>query len=132
LVDQPGYWCDWVPCLTGCCLAYNGHEKFYEATRWIQYLIDHFLKPDAIASRSTLSSFNEFTFDHRADGIVAGCRRDNKQLFLIVVDNNAVRREVLTPADRRFVDEAPLAYESYLDAMEAERPSRRSRLRSVQ
>jgi hypothetical protein len=24
---QPGYWCQWVPCPHGCCLAWNGHEK---------------------------------------------------------------------------------------------------------
>lgn len=31
---QPGLWCDWVPCWDGCCLAYNGVEKFYASLEW--------------------------------------------------------------------------------------------------
>jgi hypothetical protein len=30
---QPGYWCQWVPCPHGCCLVWNGHEKFYARRR---------------------------------------------------------------------------------------------------
>ena len=49
---QPGYRCHWVPCVDGCCLAYDGNEKFYGPDRWLAYLIDHFLRPGALAAAS--------------------------------------------------------------------------------
>ena len=128
---QPGLWCDWVPCWGGCCFAYNGHEKFYAPTEWMAYLIGHFLAPGARAASSGRAEFAEFTFDHQLDGIVAGCRRDNKELFLIRVEANRVIEEVLRPADRRFEDREPLAYEKYLDDEAARSPRRRSRRRGV-
>ena len=36
-------------------------------------------------SRSGLPAFEHFTFDHRLDGMVVGCRRDTKELFAIQV-----------------------------------------------
>ena len=50
LAGQPGLWCHWVPCWDGCCLALDGLEKCYAPMRWLSYLIDHLLKPDAIAA----------------------------------------------------------------------------------
>ena len=108
-------------------MSYNGHEKFYRATEWMRYLIDHFLRPGAHAEDSGLHWFDGFTFDHRCDGVVAGCRRDNKELFLIRVEDNEVREEVLRPADPRYLDFPPLPYEAYLDAMDESRPRRRRR-----
>jgi hypothetical protein len=124
---QPGLWCDWVPCWDGCCLAYNGHEKFYSPTRWMSYLIEHFLIPGAHAAGSGLPQFEEFTFDHRLDGIVAGCRRDNKELFLIHVEASQVSEEILRPADRRFEERELLAYEKYKDEWAERSPRRRRR-----
>ncbi len=127
---QPGLHCDWVPCWGGCCLAYNGYERFYDPTAWMRYLIDHFLRPDAHASKSGLPSFGRFTFDHRCDGVIAGCRRDDKELFLIRVEDNEVREEVLPPADSRLIAREVLAYESYLDRQNDSRPRRRRKGRS--
>ena len=39
---QPSLWCGWQPCWDGCCLSFDGREKFYGATEWLGYLIDHF------------------------------------------------------------------------------------------
>lgn len=122
---QPSLWCQWVPCWDGCCLSYDGREKFYRSTEWMTYLIDHFLAPGAQARGSNLELFRGFSFDHQLDGIVAGCRRDNKELFLIVVDDNIVTCEVLREADLRYVDYPPLAYEALADAENARRPRRR-------
>ena len=127
---QPGLHCDWVPCWGGCCLAYNGYERFYDPPAWMRYLIDHFLRPDAHASKSGLPSFGRFTFDHRCDGVIAGCRRDDKELFLIRVEDNEVREEVLPPADSRLIAREVLAYESYLDRQNDSRPRRRRKGRS--
>ena len=75
---QPGLWCQWVPCWDGCCLAFDGHEKFYAAIPWLRYLIEHFLKPNAAASRRVDPMFANFSFDHRLDGMVVGCRRTTR------------------------------------------------------
>jgi hypothetical protein len=121
---QPGQWCDWVPCWDGCCLTFNGNEKFYSPVGWMRYLIAHFLKPGARASRTGDEQFRGFTFDHRLDGMIVGCRRDNKELYAIVVSNNRVRERVLRPADPRYVDRPPLPYELAIDR-DAKKPRKR-------
>lgn len=112
---QPGYWCDWEPCWDGCCFAYNGAEKFYGSVAWLRYLIDHFLKPGAVASTVDDPQFAGFTFDHRLDGTVVGCRRDTKELFAIDVRANEVEELVIRPGDSRYVDYPLLPYERALD-----------------
>ncbi|HET6625949.1 MAG TPA: hypothetical protein VFG63_06130 [Nocardioidaceae bacterium] len=112
---QPGLRCEWVPCWDGCCLSYSGVEKFYGAVEWLRYLILHFLKQGGKASRSNDPRFAGFTFDHVLDGMVIGCRRDNKELSSITVANNRVREKVLRPADQRYVDFPPLPYEAAID-----------------
>ncbi|MDT4923371.1 MAG: hypothetical protein QOG01_1084 [Pseudonocardiales bacterium] len=114
-VGQPSLWCGWTPCWDGCCLAHDGQEKFYSSTGWMAYLIDHFLAPGAHARRSGLDWFEDFTFDHTLNGIVACCRRDTRELYLIRVEQNAVREEVLWPADPRAADYGVLPYEAAFD-----------------
>jgi hypothetical protein len=62
---QPGYWCQWVPCPHGCCLVWNGHEKFYAGQAWLQYLIDHFLRRGAHAQTSGDPQFAELLLTTR-------------------------------------------------------------------
>ena len=112
---QPQLWCQWQACWQGCCLAFDGHEKFYQPVRWMEYLIEHFLQPGAEASRTRLPVFDEFSFDHRLNGLVVGCRRDNKELFGIRVRDNVVTTEILWAADARYVDYPPLPYEAEID-----------------
>ena len=106
---QPQLWCDWEVCWDGCCLTWSGKEKSYEMTRWLRYLIDHFLKPGARASGHP--GFEAFTFDHEVEGQVVGCRRDTKELFSISVRANRVRVKVLREADPRLAGFPPLPYE---------------------
>ncbi len=42
---QPGLWCKWVPTEDGQGIEWSGAEKFYEYTEWLEYLVEHFLKP---------------------------------------------------------------------------------------
>ena len=42
---QPGLWCQWVPNSDGTAIVWDGGEKFYEYTAWIEYLIENFFKP---------------------------------------------------------------------------------------
>ena len=131
---QPGPWCRWLPCWDGCCLSLDGEEKIYDPVRWLDYLIHHFLAPGAGASTSGEEVFDDFTFDHRLDGLVVGCRRDNKQLFTIRVEDNVIIQEILRPADPRYLDYPPLPYEEVIDRDRARSSSRKNggaRLRSL-
>ena len=80
---QPGYWCQWTPCPHGCCLTWDGVEKFYAGQAWLQYLIDHFLRPGALAQRSGDPQFADFTFDHQLNGVVVGEQQNLRELFII-------------------------------------------------
>ncbi len=122
---QPGLWCQWVPCWDGCCLAFNGLEKFYDPVKWLRYLIKHFLEPGAVASQRKNELFEDFTFDHVLEGMIVGCRRDNKELYAIVARDNRVRERILRPADERYLDRPPLPYELVLDREKADRRRRR-------
>jgi hypothetical protein len=59
---QPNLWCQWAPNPSGTALTRIGGDKFYDPLLWMQYLIDHFLRPDALASRGD-----------RVPGSAAGC-----------------------------------------------------------
>ncbi|MFI2761349.1 hypothetical protein ACH5A3_21145 [Streptomyces echinatus] len=85
---QPGLWCDWEPTDDGAGIRWNGSEKFYEATAWMQYLIDHFLKPGAAAKGQP--GFEEFTFDHVVSGVIHAQGDEPGDAWdLTVVDNQA-------------------------------------------
>jgi hypothetical protein len=124
---QPGYWCRWVPCWDGCCLALDGEEKIYQAERWLEYLRFHFLSTEAPARDSAF--LDGFTFNHQLDGMVVGCRRDNKELFAIIAEDGGIFREVLRPADPRYLDYPPLPYEVVNDRSRLQRTRRSRRVR---
>ena len=42
---QPGLWCQWIPTSNASGIKWDGKEKFYDYTEWLQYLLDNFLKP---------------------------------------------------------------------------------------
>ncbi|MGX7670363.1 hypothetical protein [Plantactinospora sp. DSM 117369] len=76
---QPGLWCQWVPSEDGCTLGWDEEEKFYDAERWMAYLVDTFLKPGAtlagelaapLPERVYAEEFAEFTFDHVVNGVI--------------------------------------------------------------
>ena len=96
---QPGYWCDWAPCPHGCCLKWNGFEKFSAGGAWLQYLIDHFLRRGAHAARSGDPQFEQFAFDHEMNGFVVGERHDTRELFALIVQEDEVQRVVLRDGD---------------------------------
>jgi hypothetical protein len=132
---QPGLWCRWVPCWDGCCLSLDGEEKIYQPVQWLNYLIDTFLVPGAAAASSGLACFDDFSFDHVLEGLVVGCRRDDKELFAIRVVDSVVTEESLRPADPRYRDYPPLPYEEVIDRDRAwsrrRKSSGRGRLRSA-
>ena len=42
---QPGLWCQWMPGEDGACIQWDEGEKFYDYVNWLEYLIEHFLRP---------------------------------------------------------------------------------------
>jgi len=112
---QPQLYCQWQVCWEGCCLSFDGNEKFYEPVQWLRYLIDHFLAPGAKASAAGLPAFAAFSFDHRLDGLIIGNRRDTREMFAICVDDNVVREKVLVPGANTYRGRPRLPYEEAID-----------------
>ena len=91
---------DWKPCPSGCCLGWDSRtEKSRMAEEWLQYLIDHFLRPGAKARISGRPDFERFTFDHVVNGTIAAERDDTRQLWLIRCKDNEISTEQLVPPD---------------------------------
>lgn len=88
---QPGLWCQWVPTDDGEFIEWDGGEKFYESVAWMEYIIDHFLKPGAEAFKSSDPQFNKFTFDHICNGEIEAQGEDPDDIWKLVVENNSVR-----------------------------------------
>lgn len=87
---QPGLWCQWVPNEDGTAVEWDRDEKFYEADRWMAYLVDHFLRPGAHASAAGDPQFAEFTFDHALDGEIEAQGEEPGDRWLLRVEANTV------------------------------------------
>lgn len=92
---RPGSASPWQPCSSGCCLRLEGDVDCQLSVKWLRYLIRQFLAPAAAASRSGLSTYRRFTFDHSLDGLVAGVRGRSGELHLISVVGNRVTTKAL-------------------------------------
>lgn len=88
----PGPTCGWEPSACGGFLSWTGQERSNDAREWIPYLIDHFLREGAHASRSGVADFEAFTFDHVVNGAVAASRQDSGRLYLLLLEDNTLRR----------------------------------------
>lgn len=107
--SQPSLWCDWEPNDEGTEIRWNGTEKFYESTRWMLYLVGHFLMPGAVvhdlmaiamdqpvAEQALLvgaAEFEHFTFDHDVNGTITAQGEDPSDQWRLVVTHNIVARE---------------------------------------
>jgi hypothetical protein len=112
---EPGLWCPWTATSDGTALAHDGIEKAYQAVRWLQYLIDTFLREGATAATTGDPVFADFSFDHVCDGAVAACRRDTGRLSILLVTDNGVEERVLLPGVPDGVVWAGLPYEAEID-----------------
>ena len=89
---QPGLWCNWEVTEEGKYIQWNDMEKFYNDAEWMSYIIQHFLKPDAIAKK-------ELPFlqcNHTLNGKIFCQGEDyDDTSFIIVEDNNVSRRKAI-------------------------------------
>jgi hypothetical protein len=92
---QPGLWCHWTPTNGGTAIEWDGGEKFYHADAWMAYLIDHFLKPGAEASKSNDPQFNQFTFDHVCNGVIKAQGEDMDDRWKMLVEDNKMSTKPL-------------------------------------
>ena len=83
---QPGLWCQWRPTDDGTAIEWDGGEKFYNSVEWMEYLIEHFLKPGAVAA-------NELSFlqaNHVLNGTIKAQGEDMDDRWKLVVTDNVV------------------------------------------
>lgn len=83
---QPGLWCQWVPTSGGTEIEWDGGEKFYDSVEWMEYLIEHFLKPGALAK-------NELPFlqaNHTVNGEIHAQGGESSDRWKLVVKDNRV------------------------------------------
>lgn len=88
--SQPSLWCNFTADADGTALEWTGSEKTQCGDEWIEYLINHFLKPDALASKSGLDYFKDFTFDHVCNGQMLAQGEDIQDRWKIIVTDNEV------------------------------------------
>jgi hypothetical protein len=70
--SQPGLWCQWV--IEENTLCWDGNEKFYYYTEWLEYLIEYFFNPWGVI----------------LNGVIKWSGEDFSDLGIITVDNNVV------------------------------------------
>lgn len=99
---QPGLWCHWEATLDGHSILWDGGEKFYDSAEWMSYIINHFLKPNAVASFDLIASarqdarFLDFTFDHVVNGVIDAEGEDNSDVWRLIVEDNIVKTSTAT------------------------------------
>jgi hypothetical protein len=86
------YYCQWVPTEDGAGLEWDQVEKFYDSVEWMAYLIDHLLRPGAVASLAGDPQFAGFTFDHVLNGVIDADGEARNDRWRLVVNDNVVRR----------------------------------------
>jgi len=86
---QPGLWCQWVPCANGEFLEWDQGEKFYYATEWMQYIIDHFFGSKPIAKQ--VNEHFGFLQGHTLNGTIYAHGEETADIWKIVVTDNAVK-----------------------------------------
>ena len=82
---QPSLWCQWIPAEDGTALGWDGGEKFYEADKWMAYLIEHF-----IGEKPKAAEVLPFLKGHVCNGEIEAKGEDCDDLWQIVVANNQV------------------------------------------
>lgn len=86
---QPGLWCKWIPNTDGTAIVWTGAEKFYSSFEWMEYIIDHFLAPNAIAK----DQLPFLQANHIVNGEIYAQGEEHDDTWKLVVENNKVSRK---------------------------------------
>lgn len=103
---QPGLWCQWVPSEDRKGIEWDGGEKFYHYTEWLQYIITNFLQPKGYILNGQVEWAGE---DRRDNGVItvknnvvnaldeedeiAMLRKENEELKAIVTEHQLLKDE---------------------------------------
>lgn len=100
----PGIWCQWIINSNGN-LSWNGGEKFYYYTEWLQYLVDEYFKPQGYELNGKVNYRGERFEDIgviyiRANNIKQICGRydvdEDELIVLVAMDiKGKVEHEIL-------------------------------------
>lgn len=113
-LDQPGLWCHWIPNVDGARadseLTWDGGEKFYEADKWMQYIVQRLLAPEARDYINTHINEDErlqnFTCNHMVNGTIFADGEEGDDFWALEVENNKVfflEGQVVYPSRRELV-----------------------------
>ena len=96
--SQPGLWCKWEVTEDGRFIEWDGGEKFYDDIQWMRYLIDHFLKPDALAKEA----LPFLQCNHIMNGTIFSQGEEIDDTWAIHVENNMVegKKMAITPVGK--------------------------------
>ena len=89
--DVPGYYCQWVPADDGTAIEWDYNEKFYDATAWMEFIIDQYLRPGAWAEGEP--GLEGFTFDHTVNGVIRAFGEGQGDVWRLVVKDNVVSEQ---------------------------------------
>lgn len=70
--NMPSLWCQWTPSEDGSRLEWDGGEKFYNYTGWLQFLITNFFEP----------------WGYKLNGTVDWHGEDSDDFGKIIIENN--------------------------------------------
>lgn len=85
--NQPSLWCQWEPTDDGTAIMWDGGEKFHDADKWMQYLIENF-----IGNEPTAKTFLPFFGGHACNGEICATGEEAGDNWKIVVKDNVVSR----------------------------------------
>lgn len=113
---QPGLYCQWIPTDDGTGLRWDGGEKFYDSVEWMRYLINVFLRPDAILRNELVTNaypdrfyadeFVNFTFDHVVNGVIEAQGEETSDHWWLIVKDNEVTVRELAEMMKRMVEQS--------------------------
>ncbi len=86
---QPGLWCQWVASEEGTTIEWDYGEKFYGATEWMEYIINHFFGSNPIAKQD--NEHFDFLQGHTINGTINATGEEAHDLWKIVVTDNVVK-----------------------------------------
>jgi len=66
---QPSLWCHWVPADDDTTIVWDGGEKFTSYIEWLEYLIEHFIKPWGYSLTGRMTWQGEEDYDQGVLGV---------------------------------------------------------------
>lgn len=86
---QPGLWCMWEPSEDGTELLIPDEGKHYDVEDWLEYLIEHFLRPGALA----VKDLPFLQANHVLNGVVYAQGEEDDDRWRLLVEDNEVTRQ---------------------------------------